>query len=44
MTGTITLADEEGTALAYTMSAGQTIGFRPTRILAVEGGPFYGWS
>lgn len=42
--GTITLLDELGTALPYTMTAGQMIPFRGVRVTAISGGTFYGWS
>lgn len=41
--GTITIEDELGNALPYTMSAGERLPFRGVKVTALTGGPFYGW-
>lgn len=42
--GTITIRDEDGEDLPYTLTAGQSIPFRGVRVTAISGGTFYGWS
>ncbi|WP_126974648.1 spike base protein, RCAP_Rcc01079 family [Frigidibacter oleivorans] len=42
--GTITLRDETGADVAYALDAGMLLPFRPTRVVAISGGSFVGWS
>lgn len=42
--GDITLVDRTGTALVYSMTAGQVIPFRVRRVSLITGGKFYSWS
>lgn len=42
--GTITIRDEAGVSLPYTMTVGGVLPFRGVRITAISGGTFYGWS
>ncbi|MGR3494081.1 spike base protein, RCAP_Rcc01079 family [Citreimonas sp.] len=41
--GTITIADEVGEELPYTMEQGQVLPFWGVRITAISAGTFYGW-
>lgn len=40
--GSVTLVDDHGQALSYTLAQGQTLDFSPARITAVTG-TIYGW-
>lgn len=42
--GTITLRDEDGIDLPYTLEAGQVLSVRALRVMGITGGTFYGWS
>ena len=42
--GTITLRDEDGADLPYSMIAGQVLPLRALRVISIAGGTFYGWS
>ena len=41
--GVVTIEDELGVQLPYTMTRGQEVPFRGTKVTAITGGTFYAW-
>lgn len=42
--GTISITDAAGATLPYALTAGDVLPFRGSRVAAISGGLFYGWS
>lgn len=41
--GSLTVEDDQGTSLSYTMAQGAVLGFRPHKVTAIASGTFYAW-
>lgn len=42
--GSLTIEDEDGTSLSYTLQAGEVIPFRGVKVTAIASGTFYAWT